>query len=49
MALAGSLFVPGIATIWSAWQKFSHPVAPDPVAPSLEGVGALAINLFCVT
>ena len=47
MVLAGFLFVPGIATIWTAWEKFSHPVAPDPVPLSLAGAGALAVNLFC--
>jgi Co/Zn/Cd efflux system component len=47
MALAGILFVPGIATIWTAWEKFSHPTAPDPFPLSLAGAGALAINMFC--
>ncbi len=47
MALAGILFVPGIATIWTAWGKFNHPTAPDPLPLSLAGAGALAINLFC--
>jgi Co/Zn/Cd efflux system component len=47
MSLAGVLFVPGIATIWTAWGKFTHPAAPDPLPLSLAGAGALAINLFC--
>ena len=47
MALAGILFVPGIATVWTAWEKFSHPIAPDPLPLSLAGAGALVINLFC--
>jgi Co/Zn/Cd efflux system component len=47
MALAGVLFVPGIATIWTAWEKINHPAAPDPLPLSLAGAGALAINLFC--
>jgi Co/Zn/Cd efflux system component len=47
MALAGILFVPGIATIWTAWEKINHPAAPDPLPLSLAGAGALAINLFC--
>jgi Co/Zn/Cd efflux system component len=47
MALAGILFVPGIASIWTAWEKFNHPVAPDPLPLSLAGAGALAINLCC--
>src|SRR5260370_38664153 len=30
MALAGVLLVPGLATIWTAWEKLGAPVAPDP-------------------
>lgn len=47
MALAGILLVPGLATIWTALQKFMTPVAPDPVSLTLTGLGALAINLSC--
>jgi len=47
MAMAGILLVPGIATLWTAWEKFNAPVAPDPVLLSLTGAGALAINLSC--
>ena len=47
MALAAILLVPGLATLWTAWQKFNLPVAPDPVALSLAGLGALAVNLGC--
>jgi Co/Zn/Cd efflux system component len=47
MALAGFLLIPGIATLWTAWEKFSLPVAPDPVALSWTGAGALAVNLSC--
>ena len=47
MALAGILLVPGIATLWTAWEKFNLPAAPDPVLLSLTGTGALAINLSC--
>ena len=45
--LAGLLLVPGIATAWTAWQKFAVPVAPEPVPLSLAGLGALATNLTC--
>ena len=31
MALALILLVPALATLWTAWQKFSVPVAPSPV------------------
>jgi Co/Zn/Cd efflux system component len=47
MALAGILLVPGLATLWTAWQKISTPVPPDPVLLTLAGAGALAVNLSC--
>jgi len=47
MALAGILLVPGLATLWTAWDKVGAPVAPDPITLSLTGLGALAINLAC--
>jgi Co/Zn/Cd efflux system component len=47
MLLAGVLMVPGLATLWTAWAKFSSPVAPDPVPLSLAGAGAMAVNLVC--
>lgn len=47
MALAAILLVPGVATLWMAWQKFRVPVAPDAASLSLTGLGALAVNLSC--
>ncbi len=47
MALALILLVPGLATLWTAWEKFLDPVAPQPLALSLTGLGALAVNLTC--
>ena len=47
MALAGILLVPGLATLWTAWQKFLIPVPPAPIPLSLTGAGALAVNLSC--
>ena len=47
MSLAAILLVPGVATLWMAWQKFNVPVAPAPFALSITGAGALAINLTC--
>lgn len=47
MALAVILLVPGIATLWTAWEKFSVLVPPDPSLLSLAGFGALVVNLFC--
>jgi Co/Zn/Cd efflux system component len=47
MALAGLLLVPGLATLWTAWQKISLPIAPGPVPLTLTGAGALTVNLCC--
>jgi Co/Zn/Cd efflux system component len=47
MALAAILLVPVLATLWTAWQKFSAPLPPAPVPLSLTGAGALAVNLVC--
>lgn len=47
MALAGILLIPGLATLWMAWEKFTAPVPPQPVLLSLTGAGALAVNLTC--
>lgn len=47
MALAGILLVPGVATLWTAWEKLNAPVAPDAVSLSLTGAGAMAVNLTC--
>jgi Co/Zn/Cd efflux system component len=47
MALAGILLVPGLATLWTAWDKFNVSVPPDPLPLSLAGAGALAVNLSC--
>jgi Co/Zn/Cd efflux system component len=47
MALAGILLVPGLATLWAAWEKFNAPLAPEPLPLSLTGLGALAVNMTC--
>jgi len=47
MALAAILLVPGLATLWMAWDKFQTPLPPDPLPLSLAGGGALIVNLFC--
>jgi len=47
MVLAGILFVPALATIWTACEKFYTPIAPQPLPLSLAGFGALAVNLSC--
>jgi len=47
MALAALLLVPGLATLWMAWAKFNMPLPPEPLALTLTGLGALAVNLSC--
>jgi Co/Zn/Cd efflux system component len=47
MALAGILLIPGLATLWTAWEKFLVPLPPAPLPLSLAGGGALVINLSC--
>ncbi len=47
MALAGILLIPGLATLWMAWEKFMLPLPPAPLPLTLAGVGAMAINLLC--
>lgn len=47
MVLAGILLIPGLATLWTAWDKFMAPTPPEPLTLSLTGLGALAVNLTC--
>lgn len=47
MALAGILLVPALATLWTAWEKITVPVAPEALSLSLTGAGAMAVNLAC--
>ena len=49
MALAAILLAPGLATLWTAWEKLAVPVPPAPVPLSLAGCGALVVNLFCAS
>lgn len=39
MVLAAILLAPGLATAWTAWQKFVQPVAPAAVPLSLAALG----------
>ena len=41
MALSGIILIPGLATLWTAWEKLAAPVPPEPVLLSLAGTGAL--------
>lgn len=47
MLLSGVLLIPGLTTLWSAWEKLHLPLAPDPVLLSLTGLGALIVNFSC--
>lgn len=47
IALAAILLVPTAAALWTAWQKFSLPIAPAALPLSLAGLGALAVNFVC--
>lgn len=45
--LAGILLIPGLATLWTAWQNFHTHTVPDPKLLSVTAVGAVAVNLSC--
>ena len=47
MALAGILLIPGLATIWTAAEKFLHFAAPAAVPLTVTGAGALMVNFSC--
>jgi Co/Zn/Cd efflux system component len=47
MALAVILLVPGLATLWTVWQKIAAPLPPEPITLSVVGAGALAVNFTC--
>ncbi|NBV06869.1 MAG: cation transporter [Proteobacteria bacterium] len=47
MVLACLILVPGLSTLWMTWQKLIFFVPPEPLALSLTGIGALAVNLTC--
>jgi Co/Zn/Cd efflux system component len=45
MALAGIILLPGLAALWTAFEKLGAPLTPDPLPLSLAGAGALVVNL----
>lgn len=47
MGLAGILLIPGIATLWTAWEKAHAPLPPSPLSLSKTAAGALVVNLCC--
>jgi Co/Zn/Cd efflux system component len=47
MVLAAILLIPGLCTLWTAWEKFLVPTPPNANLLSLTAGGALVINFFC--
>lgn len=47
MLLAGLILIPALATLWTAYGKFTSPLPPSPIPLSLTGLGACAINFVC--
>lgn len=47
LGLALLLLVPGLAALWTVFQKLAEPSTPEPVALTLTGAGAFAVNLGC--
>jgi len=47
MALAGILMVPGLATIWTAWEKLHDASVAAAIPLTATGLGALVVNLSC--
>ncbi len=47
MLLSGVILIPGVALVWTAWQKFIAPTPPEPRLLSATGLGALVVNLSC--
>lgn len=45
--LAAILLVPGIATLWTAWQQFNAFTPPEAIPLAVTGAGALAVNTAC--
>jgi Co/Zn/Cd efflux system component len=47
MGLALVLLLPGVATVWTAWQQWQSMHVPTPQPLALTGLGALVVNLSC--
>ncbi|MDX2155916.1 MAG: cation transporter [Hyphomicrobiaceae bacterium] len=46
-ALALVILMPGLAALWTAWQKLGAPLPPAALPLTIAGGGALAVNLTC--
>jgi Co/Zn/Cd efflux system component len=47
MVLAALLLIPGIATVWTAWQQWHTADVPAALPMSATGLGALVVNVSC--
>ncbi len=47
MLLAVIILVPGLATIWTAWQNFSSGLVPEALPITVTGAGAFVVNFIC--
>lgn len=47
MALALILLLPGLGTLWTAWGAWRGGHVPEPIALSVTGLGAFAVNFAC--
>jgi Co/Zn/Cd efflux system component len=47
MVLAVILLVPGLATLWTAWQNFSSGLVPEALPITVTGAGAFVVNFIC--
>jgi Co/Zn/Cd efflux system component len=47
MLLAVILLVPGLAALWTGYQKILHPIPPSVIPLSAAGAGAFLVNLTC--
>lgn len=47
MVMSALILVPGLATLWTAWQKIGAPTPPEPWLLSATGLGALMVNVAC--
>jgi Co/Zn/Cd efflux system component len=45
--LALIILVPGLAALWTTYEKLLVPATPEPLALTLTGAGAFAVNLGC--
>jgi Co/Zn/Cd efflux system component len=47
MVLAVIILVPGLATLWTAWQNFSSGLVPEALPITVTGAGAFVVNFIC--